>query len=197
MPTRLDHLAAVVAHIRAQGHGCCLVGGLAVTLRVRERATKDIDLAVAVGSDREAEQLAGSLIRAGYPVTHVLEQTERGVIATIRFALPEGTGDPELDLLFHSCGIESEIVAAADPIQVAGMPALPVARIEHLIAMKVLSESAVRANDRSDLHVMVAAATEEELERCRTALHRIARLGYARGKDLQAVLDGYLARRPR
>jgi hypothetical protein len=68
----------VVAHIRAQGHGCCLVGGLAVTLRVRERATKDIDLAVAVGSDREAEQLAGSLIRAGYPVTHVLEQTERG-----------------------------------------------------------------------------------------------------------------------
>jgi hypothetical protein len=77
------------------------------------------------------------------------------------------------------------------------MPALPVARIEHLIAMKVLSESAVRANDRSDLHVMVAAATEEELERCRTALHRIARLGYARGKDLQAVLDGYIARRPR
>jgi hypothetical protein len=47
------------------------------------------------------------------------------------------------------------------------------------------------------VHVMVAAATEDELDRGRAALQLIAQRGYARGKDLQAVLDGYLARRPR
>lgn len=196
MRTRLDRLAEVVQLVHAAGHRCCLVGGLAVTLRVRDRATRDIDLAVAVASDAEAEAVAGALMRAGYPATHVLEQSDRSVIATVRFALPDGPGDPELDLLFGSCGIEREIVAAAEPLPVAGLPDVPVARLEHLIAMKVLSENDLRANDRADLHVMVAVAGDDELARARAALLLIAERGFARGKDLQAALAHWVARRP-
>ena len=133
---------------------------------------------------------------AGYPVTHLLEQTEHNLIATIRFALPGGT-EPELDLLFHSCGIERDIVAAAELVRLPDGQVVPVARLGHLIAMKLLSESDVRATDRSDLTWMVAAASALELKRAKTAAARIEKEGFARGKDLQAVLQTFLARRPR
>lgn len=43
-----------------------------------------------------------------------------------------------MDLLFASSGIEHEIVAAADPLEVLPDLTVPVARTGHLIALKPL-----------------------------------------------------------
>ena len=71
------------------------------------------------------------------------------------------------------------------------------ARSGHLIAMKCLAESERRPQDRVDLQALVELATADELALAATAIRAITAAGYARGKDLQAVLDGYIARRPR
>lgn len=65
-----------------------LVGGLAVSIRARERFTRDIDFAVAVGGDDEAEELARSFQQQGFIVLDALEQTQRKRLATLRFSLP-------------------------------------------------------------------------------------------------------------
>ena len=176
--------------IRSLGHSCAVVGGIAICLRVRERLTKDIDLAVATRTDREVEALVAPLRRAGFMLRTVLEQTDRGVIATLRFALP-GSSGPDLDLLCASCGIEREIVAGAEPIPLGGGKTLPVAKIPHLIAMKVLAESDHRAMDRADLLYLIQAATTQELAEAEAALGLIASRGFHRGKNLIGVLQSF------
>lgn len=51
-----------------------LVGGLAVSVRTEPRFTRDVDLAVAVSDDREAEAVVRHLIDASYRVLAVVEQ---------------------------------------------------------------------------------------------------------------------------
>ena len=52
-----DALRLIVTELRANGVGFALVGGLAVSVRTEPRFTRDVDVAVAVGSDSEAESL--------------------------------------------------------------------------------------------------------------------------------------------
>jgi hypothetical protein len=61
-----------------------LVGGIAVSFRSRERFTKDVDFAVSVTSDAEAEALAGAFQRAGYRLAQVFENTAQ--VSLRRFA---------------------------------------------------------------------------------------------------------------
>ena len=193
---RLDAIRRVVALVESLGRHCCLVGGLAVSARARERFTKDIDFAVAVANDAQAEAVALGFQRAGYPLMQVLEQTERAVLSTLRFAVPgSGSAAPGIDLLFGSCGIEAEIVARAEQVAFRPGVEIPVARLPHLIAMKVLSESAIRANDHADLHALIAAATKAELAEAEAAVRLIAARGFDRGKDLVAILAGFVAQR--
>ena len=70
------------------GTDCAVVGGLAVSVRVDPRFTRDVDLAVAVTSDEEAEQVVGALIQSGYHLRYLLEQTETGRLATARLVTP-------------------------------------------------------------------------------------------------------------
>ena len=189
----LMHIHRVVEVIKNLGHGCALVGGVAVSLRVRERFTKDVDFVVAVASDAEAEAIALAFQRAGYQLSQVLEQTAKDVIATLRFLVPwENSQDPGLDLIFGSCGIEAEIVAAAEQMEVVPKVVLPVASRYHLIAMKVVAESDRRAQDRLDLKELICNATGKELEMARGALELIHKRGYARGKKLTKRLDIFI-----
>jgi sugar/nucleoside kinase (ribokinase family) len=115
-----------------------VVGALAVSARVEPRFTRDADFAVAVSGDEEAEAILRDLTAAGYRVDALVEQEEMQRLATTRLVL----GDEEeervvLDLLFASCGIEPEIVDAAEPLAVFADVVLPVARTGHLIAMKL------------------------------------------------------------
>ena len=64
------------------GVDCAVVGGLAVSVRVDPRFTRDVDLALAVKSDKEAEQVVRALIQSGYQgylSAEVERREDRGV----------------------------------------------------------------------------------------------------------------------
>ena len=75
------------------GHPTAVVGGLAVSARTEARFTRDIDLAVAVSGDVEAETLVRQLIASGYGVVAMIEQDTTGRFATARLVTPGGDPD--------------------------------------------------------------------------------------------------------
>lgn len=154
-------LRTALADLGRAGADSALVGGLAVSLRTRPRTTKDVDLAVAVADDHEAERLVGQLLRRGYRPAAILEHEVTGRLTTARLYLPrsDATG-PDLDLLFISCGIESEIVHAATVETLGDLESVRVARVGHLIAMKVLAEGEHREHDRADLRALAASRAD-------------------------------------
>jgi len=190
--SRARRIAELVALLRSLGHESALVGGVAVSIRARERFTKDIDLAVAVASDAESEALAFAMQRRGYILTTVVEQEAKGIVATLRFRAPwSSDGDPGVDLLCGSCGIEPEIVAAATPVEIQPGVLVPVARTHHLIAMKVLAVREDRDHDAADLRALLTVASEAEVRQARDALRLTEERGFDRGKRLEEEFRRY------
>jgi hypothetical protein len=184
----------LVADLRTLGLPWALVGGLAVSVRARPRTTEDLDVAIAVLTDREAERIAVSFRNLGYPYLlpqHALEQKDVGRLATVRFLSP---GEEErrviVDLLFASSGIEPEVVAAAELEEILPGLTVPVALTGHLIALKVL---AGRELDVRDARWLWEAATEGEKQHARDSLALITHRRFNRGKDLIAELARILA----
>lgn len=176
------------------GYESALVGGLAVGVRARPRTTLDVDFAVAVRSDDEAEGIAFEFQRRGYELYDVVEQTVAERLATARFRIEHDTGaGPEfVDLLFASSGIEPEIVAAADSIEILPGFVLPVAQRGHLLAIKVLAQDERRRpQDRLDIMALLAVAGEEDLRTAREAAALITSRGFHRDKDLLAELSSF------
>ena len=66
----------------------------------------------------------------------------------------------------------------------AGGAELLVARIPHLIAMKVLSECEARMQDRSDLQALFKVASKIEQQRARELVKLIEGRGFHRDRDL-------------
>lgn len=165
-----------------------------MSVRATARFTRDVDIVVAVSGDAEAEALCRSLLGEGYRVLAQLEQEETNRLATVRLVSPGDAAGVIVDLLFASCGIEPEIVAAAEQIALEPGLTVPVARREHLIAMKVLARNdRRRPQDYDDLRSMIARATPEEMARARDAIALIQTRGAHRGKDLAAEFDSLLA----
>lgn len=169
-----------------------IIGGVAVSIRTVERFTKDLDIAIAVQSDKEAEEIVHSLSRIGYFVETVIEQDAANRLATVRFSVQ---GPPKIlvDLLFASSGIEPEIVAAAEEAEI--FPAINglVATIPSLIALKVLSANAKnRLQDIIDLQHLLEEAMPEEIEASRDLMKLITKRGFNRNKDLLKDLEGYI-----
>lgn len=189
-------LRATAARLDASGIKWAVVGGLAVSARTTPRFTQDIDLAVVVSSDAEAEQLVGDLARNAFQITAVVEQTATGRLATVRLSRSGGDSDDAVvDLLFASSGIESEVVAAAEPVELFPRLDVPIAQIGHLIAMKVLArDDETRPQDLVDLRALVAEASSSDLATARDSLTLITERGYDRGRDLQADFNALLTR---
>lgn len=167
-----------------------LVGGLAVSVRTEPRFTRDADLAVAVATDAEAESLIHNLRARGYDIEAIVEQEAVGRLATARLALFAEPRGPVVDLLFASSGIESEVVASAEPIDLLPHLRMGVARTGHLIALKVLSRDDVgRPQDLVDLRALLRVASPAEIARARHALSLIQSRGYHRGRDLASEMD--------
>ncbi|MFI5401543.1 MAG: hypothetical protein ACHQ1G_01195 [Planctomycetota bacterium] len=118
-----------------------------MSARTEPRFTRDIDLAVAVPGDREAEALVQALRTRGYHSVAHLEQEATSRLAAVRLQAG-GAAGTVTDLLFASSGIEPEIVAAAEPLEVLPDVRLPVARLSHLLALKVLSRELSTAGSR-------------------------------------------------
>lgn len=170
-----------------------LIGGLAVSVRTEPRFTRDADFAVAVANDREAESLIRGLRSHGYEVGTVIEQQVVKRLATVRLTIAHDAEGPVMDLLFASSGIELEVVAAAEWMEVLPRLTVKVASIAHLIALKVLSrDDERRPQDLVDLRTLLRAASIDEVARAREALALIAARGYNRGRDLIPQLDTLL-----
>jgi len=171
-----------------------LVGGLAVSARTEPRFTRDADLAVALADDAEAEALIHNLRNRGYGIGAVVEQDAVGRLATVRLTRSSEVQAPVIDLLFASSGIETEVVAEAEPIELLPNLTIGVARTGHLIALKILSRDDVsRPQDIVDLRALLRVASSAELARARESLGLIAARGYHRGRDLMSEMNTFLS----
>jgi predicted nucleotidyltransferase len=186
-------LQRITADLARSDVDFALVGGLAVSVRTEPRFTRDADFAVAVSGDAEAEALIQRLRAIGYEVTALVEQDAVGRLATVRLALADDTEGPVIDLLFASSGIEREIVAGADPLDLLPGLRVKVARVEHLIALKVLSrDDERRPQDLVDLRALIRTASDAEVTGARKALDLILARGYHRGRELRPLLESLL-----
>jgi hypothetical protein len=140
-------------------------------------------LAVAVSGDSDAEELARALRADGFSTASVVEQEAVGRLAMIRLVDSEGVS---VDLLVASSGIEPEIVAEAEILEVAQGVKVPVARVGHLIVMKLISVREGRETDSADLRSLASIADDEEWARVETSAHLVMSRGFSRGRDLIA-----------
>ena len=194
----VNPLAAALARTRAQLDrlevGWAVIGGLALAVRAEPRQTRDVDVAIAVADDAEAERIVRELVASGYRHAEagVFEQKSQRRLATVRLLAPGAAGAARpvsVDLFFRSSCIEPELVAAADELEVLGGLSLPVASIGHLIALKVL---AGRAQDLADVDNLLRVARPEDLDRAKEALRLIEARGCQRDRDLQGALARHL-----
>lgn len=184
-----DALARLAGDLDAAGCGWALVGGLAVAVRSEPRTTRDVDVAVAVRDDEGAERVVRTLHQRGYSSWEALEQTTAGRLATMRMLAEVEGRETIIDLMFASSGIEGELVASAQRLEIVPGLVVPVARIGHLIALKVL---AGRSHDLGDLGQLLRRASEREIEIARGAVDLIAERGFHRDKDVRADLERLL-----
>jgi Nucleotidyl transferase AbiEii toxin, Type IV TA system len=181
----LRRAAADLSAIKVQW---ALIGGLAISVRSVPRFTKDLDFAVAVAGDPEAEDVVHRLRRRGYRPVEVLEQDYVERLSGVRLA--HGGSDVVVDLLFASSGIEGEVVASATRLEVLPQLTAPVATTGHLIALKVL---AGRNQDLTDLEGLIPGASTADLDLARNAVRLIQARGFNREQDVAADLDKLIA----
>lgn len=184
-------LRAIAATLDRRELRWALVGGLAVSARAEPRTTRDVDVAVAVPDDASAEALVFSLSAEGWEVAAAVEQDAVGRLATIRLRPPfdRRSRGVVVDVLFASSGIELEVAQEAERIEVLPGLVVSVARLGHLIALKVLArDDRTRPRDAEDLRGLFAEASDADLALAREALGRISALGFHRGRDLSAEM---------
>lgn len=193
------YLKQIIADLQDIGAKYALVGGLAYGARAEPRFTRDIDLTLGAESEEQAEHITGQLIRAGYLPEIEIANRHTGALATFRMRYCRSLAgisvdeSPFIDLLFSHCGIEQETIAASTPTEPFPGVISPTATVPYLLAMKVLSESDRRLQDRIDLQNLIAVATAEDLANVPELLDLITERGFANGKDLRAVYEKFLA----
>ncbi|MGJ6981088.1 hypothetical protein ACSDQ9_11270 [Aestuariimicrobium soli] len=184
-------LQRVARDLNRHGVSWALVGGHAVCLRAEPRPTADVDIAVEVSDDAGAEALVASLNAVGYRVKERMVHDQAQRLATVRMVWPQIEHvEHVVDLFFASSGVETEVVRAADVLEVSRGLAIPVARTGHLIAVKLLWRASEK-RDR-DLRVLLAVSSEQDLIEAREVIQLITRRGYHRGKDLGRALAEHL-----
>jgi hypothetical protein len=188
-------LRKAIADLDELGCSWALIGGLAVGARAEPRATRDVDVAIAVADDADAEQIVHALGLRGYRLAVAIEQTTVGRLATVRLATQSGLF---LDLLFASSGIEQETVEHAERLTVLPKLRARVATVGHLLAMKVLArDDRDRPQDSDDIRHLLAVATPKDLAQARSALTLVAKRGFHRDKKLAADLERFIRERDR
>ncbi len=184
-------LRQIVTHLRAAGGEFALVGGIAVSVRGEVRFTRDVDVALAVEDDHAAARLVRFLSSVGYVPLATVEQDAVGRLSTVRLRSSSGV---TVDLLFASCGIEQEVVARATGVELPDVGLVPVAEPEELLAMKILSMTDRRLQDRIDADRLISRNPNLDLIRVRANLSLIESRGFHREQDLQSKLDQVLAK---
>lgn len=191
--SRLSEALAIAAQdLGDLGAAWALVGGLAVSTWCDPRLTRDIDVAVSVDHDKDAERLVRDLQQRGYETVELIEQEAASRLATARLIRREGHAIL-IDILFASSGIEPEIVQAAQTTEVFPGVQVPVASRAHLIALKLLArDDRHRPQDYDDLMALLRDADDEDVSEARRAVALITARGFHRQRDLQTSLDAVL-----
>lgn len=172
-----------------------LVGGLAVSAWAEPRFTRDVDFAVAVDDDAQAEALVYALCVHGYQIAATIDHVPTGRLGTVRLAA--ATRPPVMtDLLFASSGIEDLVVAEAQKRAVLHQLSAPVARPGHLVALKLLAQTTGREHDTIDLQQLKHVLNPLETAAARQAVALIVERGFHRERDLSGLLEAYLAAPP-
>jgi hypothetical protein len=174
-------LAALGRELEARGTPYALVGGIAASARGEARFTRDIDVAVVVSGDDEAEDLLFRLRGRGYVPIATVEHELAKRLATARLRDPNGV---VCDLIFASSGIERETVDTAEVTEVFPDCSVPTACVETLLAMKVLASTSARPRDAGDIRAMVLANPTFDEARVKAYLTLVEQRGYARGQRL-------------
>lgn len=177
-----SQVLSVLRHENVKG---CIVGGLAVSVRCDPRFTRDVDIAVVVDTDEQAEALVHALTSHRLRLDGLVEQEAVGRLAMARLSTEDGLS---VDLLIASSGIEAEVVASAETLEVVRGVLLPVARTGHLIALKLLSVAPGRETDAADLRNLAAVATDDDWNLASEAVTQIQERGFGRGRQLDAEL---------
>ncbi len=187
-------LRRIAVDVSASGRPWAIIGGLAVSARTEPRTTRDVDLAVSVADDPDAEALVFHLQSSGYRVLAAVEQRGVGRLSTTRMSTPgAGPHGVVVDLLFASSGIEREIADDAEVLEILPGLHLPVARIGHLVALKLLArDDRRRPQDRDDIRALLAEASPVDVEDARRAVTLIEQRGYQRGRPLALQLEQIL-----
>ena len=147
-----------------------------------------------MAGDAAAERLVHDLSRDGFAVLATVEQDKTGRLSTVRLALPKSAlSGVVVDLLFASSGIESEVVGAAETLEIIPSLFLPIARVGHLIALKLLAQTPGRPQDAADLSALRGIATKQDLEDARQAIDLITERGFNRGRDLPVAWAKFVA----
>lgn len=140
-----------------------LIGGFAVSARAEPRFTRDVDACVLVNDDADAEAIVLRLRDAGYGVESLVEHAYVDRLATVRLRSPV-SGGVLVDLLFASSGIEPEITRDAEQLELVPGVVLPVARVAHLVALKLLARDDIaRPQDVADLNALRRILTGEDM----------------------------------
>jgi hypothetical protein len=163
-----------------------VVGGLAVAVRAEPRFTRDVDLAIAARDDADVESLVFSLQGGGYQVVALVDHESQHRLATARLVGPSGL---VVDLVAATCGIEAEVVDRATGVTLPEVGPIRVARAEELLAMKVLSMTEQRAQDRLDAISLLLVNDAIDLAVVRDNLRLITERGFHREQDLVAKLE--------
>jgi hypothetical protein len=188
-------LRRIAGDLDAAGLQWALVGGLAVSARAEPRTTRDVDIAVSVASDEEAEKVVRSLQLGGYRVRATVEHDARKRLATARLAL-SSPDDIVVDLLFASSGIEAEVATAAENLEILPGFTASVATVGHLLALKVLArDDRTRPQDWDDIQALLREATPTDLDVARQGVRLIQKRGFDRGRPLLRQLDEIIAGR--
>lgn len=171
-----------------------VVGGIAVSFRSVVRTTNDLDLAVVVADDAEAESIVHRLMDLGYRPEIQIESDVTDRLSTVRM-ISAGEREVFVDLLFASSGIEREVVQRSEPIEIFPGLYLPVASRPSLIALKVLSANPeTRPRDIDDLQNLIEASSPDEIDAARYLANLIAERGYSRKKDILNDFEAYVQR---
>lgn len=187
-------LRRIASELDARGRRWALVGGLAVSARAEPRTTRDVDVVVEVKDDADAEALILDLQTGGFRVLAVVEQDAVHRLATARLVAPGGTErGVVVDLLFASSGIEPEVARGADSIEVLADLRIPVARVGHLVALKLLArDDRQRPQDLDDLRALLHESSDADLAIARDAVRTIEARGYHRERRLAEALESLL-----
>jgi predicted nucleotidyltransferase len=182
-----DALGTVASILGSADRNWALVGALAVSARTQPRFTRDVDVAVAVADDPDAEAMVRRFSAQGYAVFSIVEQAATKRLATARLSRqpPAGEAPVIVDLLFASSGVEPELPQQAEVIPLLAGVEVPVARTGHLLALKVLSRSPEWPQDSADIATLMQVIDAVERARAVDAARLIASRGFARGKSLE------------